>query len=150
MERNVIQDLTHALPRQRRTAIARELRSHLDEIRRDLEEEGWRPADAMREAETRLGDVSEIAAAFEDVYRPSRRSRVGLALALATTMLVTVWGVGGTLASATAARHHSPSYTQVTHRLTGHRSGRNPSGSARLHALHPHDLSIRRGGAPSA
>jgi hypothetical protein len=103
MERK-IDDLTHALPRRRRAAIARELRAHVEDARRDLQLAGWHPDAAAREAEERLGDTGEIADAFAQVYRPSRRTRMGLALAVALGMLLGIYGVGGNLASAHAGK----------------------------------------------
>jgi hypothetical protein len=108
MERNVLDDLVHALPvaRPRRQAIARELHAHLEDARRDLELAGWKPQEAAEASLRRLGDPQEIADGFARVYRPARRSQLALAMALATGMLLGVWGIGGSLASATSATHH--------------------------------------------
>jgi hypothetical protein len=108
MERNGLDDLVHSLrvPRRRRQSIARELNAHLEDARRDLELAGWKPADAAQASLRRLGDPDEIADGFVQVYRPSRRSQLALAMALATGMLLGVWGIGGSLASATSATHH--------------------------------------------
>lgn len=121
MERDPIVRATDGLPRGRRLAIARELRAHLDDASRELEDAGWRTEDARREAAARLGDGAEIAAAFEEVYRPSRRSRLGLALVLATGMVLGAWGVGGSLASAGSPRHHAPVHPARTHSLRARR-----------------------------
>jgi hypothetical protein len=104
MERTIVDQLSHALPRRRRAAIARELRTHVEDAQRDLQLAGWHPDEAVREAEVRLGDPEEIATAFAQVYRPSRRTRVGLALAVATGMIFGIYGLGGSLASAHAGK----------------------------------------------
>jgi hypothetical protein len=119
MKRSVIEDLTRSsrVPRSQRGAIARELRSHVEETRRDLMLAGWDPDDALHEAENRLGDGEELAQAFAAVYRPSRRTQLGLAMALATGMLLGLYGIGGGLASATAAKKHQiKAHPQVIHR----------------------------------
>jgi hypothetical protein len=123
MERNGLDDLirTLRLPRRRRTAIARELRAHIEDTQRDLQLAGWHPEQAAREAHQRLGDAQEIAAAFAEVYRPSRRTRVGLGLAVATGMLLGIYGLGGNLASATAAHHPGSTQVQVGHPPSAHR-----------------------------
>ncbi len=108
---------TLRLPRRRRQDITRELQAHLDESRRDLLLAGWQPEDATRESIERLGDPAEIAEGFQRVYRPSRRNQFGLAVALATAMVLGVYGIGGGLVSANPSRvHHHP----VPHRVPLH------------------------------
>jgi hypothetical protein len=92
--------------RRRKRAIVAELHSHLQESQRELELAGWHPEDAARESLRRLGDPSEFIGEFEQVYRPSRRKQLGLAFALATGMLLGLWGIGGSLASATSTSPH--------------------------------------------
>lgn len=124
MERDIIDDLARCLPvtRRRRHAISRELRSHLEETRRELELAGWGPEEAARESLSRLGDLDEIASEFARVYRPSRRTRIGLAFALAGTLLVGAYGASGTLASATSTHHPSPVHAHAAqHHCTRHR-----------------------------
>jgi hypothetical protein len=108
MESNILDELAHSLrvPRHRRQAITRELSGHLEDSRRDLELAGWKPEEAAEVSVQRLGNPTEIAEGFVQVYRPSRRAQLGLAMALATGMLMGVWGIGGSLASATSASHH--------------------------------------------
>jgi hypothetical protein len=117
MERNIVDDLMHSLrvPRRRRHTIGRELRTHLEDSRRDLELAGWQPEQAAHESMQRLGDPVEIADGFTRVYRRSRRNRVGLALALATGMILGVWGIGGSLASATSTHEQPAPHVQVRH-----------------------------------
>jgi hypothetical protein len=124
MERNVVDELSRALPRRRRAAIARELRAHVEDAQRDLQLCGWHPDAAAREAQSRLGDVREIAGAFVEVYRPSRRTRVGLALAVATGMILGIYGLGGSLASAHAgkAQTHAVRVPTVHHAPASHRT----------------------------
>jgi hypothetical protein len=122
MERNIVDQLSHALPRRRRAAIARELRAHVEDAERDLQLAGWHPDDAAREAEVRLGDPDEIAVAFAQVYRPSRRTRVGLALAVATGMIFGIYGLGGGLASAHAGK--TETHMVAKHTLPGSASRR--------------------------
>src|SRR5437660_713849 len=93
------------LPRRHRAKIARELASHMEEARRDLQLAGWTPEEAARESVARLGDPKEIIQEFERVYRPSARRRVGLAFGLAGMLLVGVYGASGPLASARSAHH---------------------------------------------
>jgi hypothetical protein len=113
MERNILDELVHSLPvpRRRRQVIARELCAHLEDARHELELAGWKPDDAAEASLRRLGDPHEIADGFVQVYRPSRRTQLGLAMALATGMLLGVWGIGGSLASATSAAHHHVAHT---------------------------------------
>lgn len=124
MEPDPIDDFHRSRPvsRRRQAAIARELSGHIEETHRDLILAGWQPTEALSEARRRLGDGNEIAAAFTEVYRPSRRVQLSLALTLATGMLAAGYGLGGTLASATAV--HLPVIAHV-HQLP---SKRQPSG----------------------
>ncbi|MGH2442405.1 MAG: permease prefix domain 1-containing protein [Chloroflexota bacterium] len=116
LDRDIIEKLGSSLTRRRRTRIARELRSHIAESSRDLRMSGWDPESAAREAESRLGDMGEIASAFSDVYRkPKRRTQLALAISLATGMLLGVYGIGGTFASARVAHHPAPA---AHHRLS--------------------------------
>ncbi len=117
LERDVLNDLLSALrlSRRRRRAIERELQCHLEDSRRDLMFAGWKPEDARREAANRIGNPVEIAEAFSAVYRPRRHTQIGAAIALATGMLLGAYGVGGSLASATAAHHHAPAQHAAHH-----------------------------------
>lgn len=127
MERTVVDELLHSLrvPRRRRQTISRELQSHLEDTQRDLTLAGWSPEGAERESVARLGSPEEIADGFSHVYRGSRRTQVGLAIALATGMLLGVWGIGGSLASATSTHQRSAHHTTAIHptgpRADGHR-----------------------------
>lgn len=122
MEREIIGELGRGLPRRRREAILRELHSHLEETRRELELAGWRPEDAARESLGRLGDPGEISSAFAQVYKPPRRTRIGLAFALAGALLVGAYGASGTLASATSAHHAPPAHARAVKHHLPHRS----------------------------
>jgi hypothetical protein len=127
MERDVVDQVSALLrlPRRRRQIISRELRTHLEESRRDLQLSGMPADQAAREGIARLGDPHEIAGAFGEVYRPSRRRRVGLAFALAGALLTGAYGFSGTLASATSSAHHRPAVQiRVTHQSHHHRSRR--------------------------
>jgi hypothetical protein len=119
MGRDAVEQLTGSLKvsRRRRRSIERELRAHLEDSRRELELTGLTSVDAARESLSRLGDPDEIVTQFDTVYRPSRRTQIGLALALASGMVLGVLGIGGSLANATSAAHHKPAeHTQVRHR----------------------------------
>src|SRR5947209_14524586 len=115
MKQDVVEKLSRNLsvPRRRRGAIAREIRSHVEETRLELVLSGWQPGEAEEEAVRRLGDTDDIAQAFGEVYRPSRRTQLGLAVALATGMILGVYGIGGGLASATVARKHQSHMVQA-------------------------------------
>jgi hypothetical protein len=110
MSRDVIDQWSRSLrvSRRRKRAITLELRSHLQEAQQELEQAGWRPEDAARECLRRLGDPEDIIEGFDQVYRPSRRKQLGLAFALATGMLLGVYGIGGSLASAKPTSAHQP------------------------------------------
>lgn len=108
------------LSRRRRQAIVREIHSHLEEAQDELRRAGWSPEDAARESFTRFGDPAEIATAFEEIYRPSRRKQLALAFALAGSMLVGAYGIGGSLASA-SPRHSTGTTHAVKHTLAHHR-----------------------------
>ncbi|MGH2449011.1 MAG: permease prefix domain 1-containing protein [Chloroflexota bacterium] len=101
----------------RREAIARELRSHVGEAKRELEQAGWDPAAAEQEGLARLGDPTDIAREFHRVYQPSRRNQIGLAFALAGALVLGMFGLSGPLASATSA-HHAPAHH--THQQASH------------------------------
>jgi hypothetical protein len=111
------------IPKRRRDDIARELESHLEDARIDLERSGLSAADADRESLIRLGDLTAIAAEFERVYRPPRRKQLGLALGLASALVLGAWGVGGQFASATSAHHRSQPTRQPAHVYQSHPSG---------------------------
>jgi hypothetical protein len=105
--------------RRRKNAIARELASHVADARHDLVLSGWKAEDADREALIRLGDPQDLADAFTVVHRPSRRAQFGMAAALATGMILGVYGIGGSFASARAVRsapHHHVIYVGRGHR----------------------------------
>lgn len=81
----------------------------------ELERTGWSPEEASKESVSRLGDPRDIVSEFDSVYRPKRRNQVGLALALASGMILGVYGIGGTLASATSQHHKVVPRTHITH-----------------------------------
>lgn len=121
MEYDAIDRLGDLLPRRRTRAITRELRTHIDELSVELEQAGWSREDAITESLARLGDPQEIADAFADVHRPGRKTQLGMAVALATGMLLGVYGVGGSLASAfpqhrVGTHVHTPPRPALHHR----------------------------------
>jgi hypothetical protein len=105
MARDAIDQVTRSIrvPSPKRQLIERELRAHLEDSRRDLEMGGMSHEDAVREAVERLGDPTDIAVSFDAVYRPNRRSQLGVAVLLASTMLFGAFSVGSTLAGASSA-----------------------------------------------
>jgi len=111
----ISETLGKALPttRRRRSAIERELRTHLEETREELLAAGWKNEDAERESFARFGSPEEVAAGFVHVYRPGHRRRLGLALGLSGALLIGAYGASGTLASARTATHHAPSHAHV-------------------------------------
>ena len=115
---------TLRVSKRRKRAIFMELSSHLQETQLELEQAGWRSDDAIRESLVRLGDPTEIVDGFAQVYRPSRRKQLGLAFALATGMVLGVYGVGGSLASATPTTHQHVSHHAHEARATSR--GRTP------------------------
>jgi hypothetical protein len=118
MGRDAIEELTRSLrvSGRRRRSIERELRAHLEDSRTELELAGLTPPDAARESISRLGDPDEIVTQFDTVYQPKRRTQIGLALALASAMVLGVLGIGGTLANATSAHHKPAQQSHVKHR----------------------------------
>jgi hypothetical protein len=128
MEVNPIEEMSRSLrlsPR-RRQAIERELQAHVDDTLRDLELAGWSPDSARKESLDRLGDPQDIARDFERAYRPRRRNQIGLAVALATGLIMGVYGIGGSLASAKPAQHQTRTsvHTHSAHQV---RTDFNPS-----------------------
>jgi hypothetical protein len=117
MERDAVNRLTDALPipGRRKRAIARELEAHLEDSRRDLELAGWPAEEAARESLHRLGDLDEIAGALVQVHRRSRRAPVAAVLGLTSALIVGMFSVGGSMASAHPARHVS---AHVVHHVT--------------------------------
>ena len=89
----------------RRTAIERELRTHLEEAQRDLELSGLGIEEAAEEAQRRLGDPVEIADGFSRVHRTPRRVQLVLAFGLASALGLGAFGVSGSLASARPVTH---------------------------------------------
>lgn len=118
MERDSIEEWSRSLPlpARRRRAIARELQTHLAESQRELELAGWSREDATTESLRRLGNAEEMTEAFARVHRRPRRTKIGLAFGLATTLLLSVYGASasGTLASSTSV------HKQVVHVRTIH------------------------------
>lgn len=113
IEREIMEELSRGVrSRRRRESIARELRSHLDETRRELEAGGMPADEAHLESQARFGDPAQIASEFSRVYRPSRRLQVGLAFGLAGTLILGAFGVSGSLAAANNA-HKSPSHSVI-------------------------------------
>lgn len=111
IERDLLQALSRTVRnRRQREAITRELRSHLEETRRELELAGLSAAEAERESRARLGSAELIASDFGPVYRPSRRFQLGLACGLAGALILGMFGVSGSLASATTTRKAVPSH----------------------------------------
>lgn len=98
------------LSRQRRAAIERELRTHLEDAQRDLELAGLGIEEAAEEAQRRLGDPVEIADGFSRVHRTPRHMRVVLAFGLASALGLGAFGVSGSLASSAhpAKAHAAP------------------------------------------
>ncbi|HCG00571.1 MAG TPA: hypothetical protein DEV93_08510 [Chloroflexi bacterium] len=117
MGRDAVEQLTRTLrvSARMRRSIERELRAHLEDSRRELELSGLTPPDAARESLSRLGNPDEIVTQFDTVYRPKRRTQIGLALALASGMALGVLGIGGSLASATSAHHKPAQHSHVRH-----------------------------------
>jgi hypothetical protein len=117
MSRDAIDHLARSIrvSARRRHSIELELRAHLEDSRLDLQLSGLSPAEAARESMARLGDPQEIASQFDSLYRPNRRTQVGLALALATGMILGVYGIGGSLASATSQHHRTTTHAHVVH-----------------------------------
>lgn len=118
MQQDVIDELANSLPlqRSRRRAIARELRTHLEETRRELELSGWQPEEAARESLRRFGDPAQIVEEFSRMHQPRRRRQLGLALGLAGALLLGAYSAGATLASS-PARHHRAAVHVQPHRL---------------------------------
>lgn len=116
MERDVVDQVNTLMriPRRRRHTIARELRSHIEEAQQELQLSGLPSDEAVREGLARFGNPVEIASAFGEVYRPTRRRRVGLAFALAGALLTGAYGFSGTLASATPTHHRPVLHVKVS------------------------------------
>lgn len=91
----------------RRREIERELASHVEDTRRELELGGLSPEEAERESLRRLGDPSEIADAFARVYRPRWSARVAIACALAGSLLVGAYSSGAFASGASSHRAHA-------------------------------------------
>jgi hypothetical protein len=119
MERDEIDEWSRSLPLpgRRRRSIARELRAHLADSRRELELAGWHPEAAATESLRRLGDPTEMAEGFVRVHRRPRRATIGLAFGLATALMLGIYGASGTFASASSPRPHATHahVTQSTH-----------------------------------
>jgi hypothetical protein len=101
--------------RRRRKGIERELRSHLEESRAELERAGRSPEEAVSESIARLGNPEEIGQAFNEAYSAGRRPRVGLAVGLASALLLGVYG-GGAL----AAHQPQPAHAKVAKSTQSH------------------------------
>src|SRR5579872_1999516 len=113
-EQRSIQELQRALPWRRRRRILRELETHLEDSRSQLQLQGLPESEAEREAWRRFGEAAEIGGGFADTYRPSRRTRFVLAAGLAGGMLFGVYGLGGSFANANST-HHGGKHARVRH-----------------------------------
>lgn len=101
------------LTRRGHDLVMRELQSHLDQSRRDLESSGRSQEDAVQESIRRFGDPVEVAEMLTRVHRrtPSRFMMVLLATLLLGA--VSAWfGASGTFAF---ARHHGHHVHVATH-----------------------------------
>ena len=135
--RDTLEELSRSLrvPANRRRAIERELRAHLQEAQHDLEIAGWSREEAAAESARRLGDMGEVAREFSRVYRPSRSRRVILAICLSSVLCLGAYGASGTLASATAS-HRSPTTTRThQHSQKPHRPAIASTKSGSTHRL---------------
>jgi hypothetical protein len=139
MARDVIDLVTRSIrvsSRSRRT-IERELLSHFEESVHDLESMGLSHEHAVRESLSRFGDPSEIATTFDAVHQPNRRSQFGMAVLLASTMLLGAYSLDGTLARAGSA----PKRVHVTKHTTlsipsGSTHTTSSSSRSRQHRIH--------------
>jgi hypothetical protein len=117
MGRDAIEQATRSIrvSQRRRESIERELRTHLEDRRAELESSGLTAEDATIEVLSRFGDPDEIASSFDLIYRPNRRTQITASIALAGMMLLGVYGLGGSLASATSAHHRPTATPHVAH-----------------------------------
>ncbi|MGI8824687.1 MAG: permease prefix domain 1-containing protein [Chloroflexota bacterium] len=115
MNHSLIENIICSIPapRRHRRAIATELRTHLDELQCELELAGWDPARAAAESVARLGDPNDILEGFQEVYRPVRRRRLGLAFSLAGALLAGAYGASGTFASSPTSHHRQAQHGRV-------------------------------------
>ncbi|HZT95971.1 MAG TPA: permease prefix domain 1-containing protein [Chloroflexota bacterium] len=98
-----------------RDQVLRELRTHLDDARMELEAAGQPTAEAERESLRRFGDPVEIGRMLSIVHRrPTRRTRLVLVATFAVATLSAGFGAVGTLAAHPAAHHHA-AYHHAAH-----------------------------------
>lgn len=91
----------------RRREIERELASHLEEARRDLERAGLSREEAEHQSLIRLGDPTEIADGFARVYRPRLSARVAVACGLAASLFVGAYSSGAFASGASSHHRHT-------------------------------------------
>jgi hypothetical protein len=112
-----------SLPGRRRLEIERELATHLEETRRELQLAGLSTEDAERESLARLGDLTEIADGFEKVYRPRRSTRLVLAFTVAGGLVAGAYS-SGALASSASVHHGHALHARVQSSSTVSRTNR--------------------------
>jgi hypothetical protein len=99
-----------ALRGRRRREVERELASHLEEARRDLEQAGMSSEEAERESLVRFGDPCEIADGFARVYRPRLSARLAVACGLAASLFVGAYSSGAFASGASSHHAHATSH----------------------------------------
>jgi len=93
-----------------RDQVIRELHSHIQASRHDLELAGRTPEDAARESVRRFGDPAEVAELLTAVHRRRLPRVQSLMAALVALMALTAWlGTSHTFASSAREQHHSRS-----------------------------------------
>ncbi|GEM_PF-3508581 len=104
------------VPRSHRGALLRELESHLEDSRRDLEYAGHTPEEARLEAARRFGDPVMVARMLSSVYRPRlRRLRVAIAASLLLGAASAGFGAAATFASSSHHTHVKPGPARLSH-----------------------------------
>lgn len=101
-----------SLPRGYRGEIERELASHLEESRRDLELSGLSAEEAAKQSLIRFGDPAEIADGFSRVYRPRLSARLAVACGLAASLFVGAYSSGAFASGATTRHAHATTVSQ--------------------------------------
>lgn len=86
-----------------REGVARELADHIEDLAAALEEKGLEPADAVREAVSRMGDPVEIGMQLDLIHRPQTNWRLILLIVLCTIGGLAVQYATGMFAENTAA-----------------------------------------------
>ncbi|MBV9304337.1 MAG: hypothetical protein JOY62_15190 [Acidobacteriaceae bacterium] len=107
----------------RRNEVAKELRTHLDDLAEDARSQGYDDDTAARIVRMRFGDPEEVAAAFISVYKPERLARrilqSTILMTVSTVAVVVVIGTVQSIAAVCTASSMVPTLRDISREVFG-------------------------------